>query len=64
VENLQGQLTFLASEVAELKKGQKELEIQLGVKERLLLRAIAYIGVLELLIPEHLRPKNRPEGLE
>ena len=63
VENLQGQLTFLASEVAALKKGQEELQAQLGAKERLLLRAIAFIGILELLIPEQVRPK-RPEGLE
>lgn len=63
VENLQGQLTFLAGEVAELKKGQRELQEQLGAKERLLLRAIAHIGILELLIPENMRIK-RPEGLE
>lgn len=63
VENLQGQLTFLASEVADLKKGQKELEIQLGVKERLLLKAIGHIIRLEALVPPNPIP-DRPEGLE
>lgn len=63
VENLQGQLTFLASEVAALKQGQKELEIQLGVKERLLLKAIGHIIRLEALVPPNPVP-DRPEGLE
>jgi hypothetical protein len=63
VENLQGQLTFLAGKIEKLEEGQEQLKAQLGAKERLLLRAIAHIGILELLIPEHMRIK-RPEGLE
>jgi len=63
VEGLQTQLTFLAGKIEKLEAGQEELKAQLGAKERLLLRAIAHIGILELLIPEHMRIK-RPEGLE
>jgi TolA-binding protein len=63
VTNLQEQLTYLAGKVEKLEQGQEQLQQQLGAKERLLLRAIAHIGILELLIPEHMRIK-RPEGLE
>lgn len=63
VDNLQGQLNFLSKEIADLKTGQKELQAQLGAKERLLLRAIGHIIRLELLVPPNPVPP-RPEGLE
>lgn len=63
VDGLQNQLNFLSGEIQELKKGQKELELQLGAKERLLLKAIGHIIRLELLVPPNPVPP-RPEGLE
>lgn len=63
VDGLQNQLTFLAGEVKALKEGQEELTKQLGIKERLLLKAIGHIIRLELLIPPNPVPP-RPEGLE
>ena len=74
VENLQGQintqsasfteqLKALHAELKEVKTRQGELENTLGIKERLLLKAILHIGRLELLIPPNPVP-DRPEGLE
>lgn len=63
VENLQSQLNYLSGEISELKRGQKELQEQLGAKERLLLKAIGHIIRLELLVPPNPVPP-RPEGLE
>ena len=74
VENLQGQINSqsaaftaqveaLYKELREVKTRQGELENTLGVKERLLLKAILHIGRLELLVPPNPVPQ-RPEGLE
>jgi hypothetical protein len=74
VENLQGQINTqsasfteqvkeLHHEVNGLKTRLSEYEEKLGVKERLLLRAILHIGRLELLVPPNPVPP-RPEGLE
>lgn len=74
VENLQGQIDTqtknftdqikeLHSEIATLKTGYRELEALLGLKERIILKAIAFINRLEALIPEDKRPV-RPTELE
>jgi predicted nuclease with TOPRIM domain len=74
VENLQGQINTqsanfteqvkeLHQEVNSLKTRLSEQENALGIKERLLLRAILHIGRLELLVPPKPVPP-RPEGLE
>jgi len=74
VENLQAQITlqannftnqvaFLTNEIAGLKKKQEDLEQRLNLKDRLLLKAIAHIGILEALVPPKPVPA-RPEGLE
>lgn len=74
VENLQGQINSQSEnfknelsrqngEIVELRRGQVELTLALGTKERLVLRAIAHIGRLELLVPPNPVPP-RPEGLE
>lgn len=74
VENLQQQITlqsnnfttqvaFLTGEIAGLKKKQEDLEQRLNLKDRLLLKAIAHIGILEALVPPKPVPA-RPEGLE
>ena len=76
VENLQSQinsqsaafkdeLTRLNNEMKEMKQRQIDLENNLNIKERIILKAIAHIIRLEALI-EHLggKPYNRPEGLD
>lgn len=74
VENLQGQINSQSAafteqlkavhqELKEVKTRQGELENTLGIKERLLLKAILHIGRLELLVPPNPVPA-RPEGLE
>lgn len=74
VENLQAQINsqseiFKAelarqyAEIVELRKGQTDLSFALGAKERLLLKAIAHIGKLEILVPPNPVPP-RPEGLD
>jgi hypothetical protein len=74
VENLQGQINtqsasfteqvkLLHGEIEGLKTRLTDQETALGIKERLLLKAILHIGRLELLIlPNPVPP--RPEGLE
>lgn len=74
VENLQNQinsqsasfkeeLVRLNEEMKQMKQRQVDLEHNLNVKERLILRAIAHIIRLEALIPPKPVPP-RPEGLE
>jgi hypothetical protein len=74
VENLQGQIDQqstlftnqikeLHAEISTLKTGYRELEALLGLKERIILKAIAFINKLEALIPEEKRPA-RPTELE
>ena len=76
VENLQNQinsqsasfkeeLVRLNSEMKEMKKRQTELEDNLSIKERIILRAIAHIYRLEaMILTLGGKPINRPEGLE
>lgn len=76
VENLQSQinsqsqsfkdeLTRLNNEMKEMKQRQVDLENNLNIKERVILKAIAHIIRLEAQI-ENLggKPHARPEGLE
>lgn len=76
VENLQNQinsqsasfkeeLVRLNGEMKEMKKRQTELEDNLSMKERLILKAIAHIYRLEaMILTLGGKPINRPEGLE
>lgn len=76
VENLQSQinsqsasfkeeLVRLNGEMKEMKKRQTELEDNLSIKERIILRAIAHIYRLEaMILTLGGKPINRPEGLE
>jgi predicted nuclease with TOPRIM domain len=57
------ELTGLRNEVKEMRNRQTELETALNSRDRLILKAIAFINKLEMLVPEHLRI-TRPEGLE
>lgn len=74
VENLQGQINTQSeaftnqlkevhAELREVKNRLSEQETALGIKERLLLKAILHIGRLELMIHPNPVPQ-RPEGLE
>jgi hypothetical protein len=76
VENLQNQinsqsaafekeLTRITTEMKEMKQRQADLENNLNLKERLILKAIAHLIRLEAMI-EQLGGKapDRPEGLE
>lgn len=76
VENLQNQINSqsaafkeelgrITTEMKEMKQRQADLENNLNIKERIILKAIAHIIRLEALI-EHLggTPHPRPEGLE
>lgn len=74
VENLQGQINTQSeaftnqlrevhAELKDVKNRLTEQEEKLGVKERLLLKAILHIGKLELLVPPA-KQLPRPEGLE
>lgn len=76
VENLQNQINSqsesfkqelirLNEEMKQMKQRQVDLENNLNIKERVILKAIAHIIRLEALI-EHLggKPHPRPEGLE
>lgn len=65
VENLQAQLNAQGGDIKELKAKTEDLEERLGVKERLVLKAIAHINKLEALVAKlggDIPP--RPEGLE
>lgn len=65
VNDLQAQLTHLSTEVANLKTGHTNLEERLGVKERLVLKAIAHLNRVEIMLAKmggEIPP--RPEGLE
>lgn len=76
VENLQSQINSqsanfkeelirLNGEMKEMKKRQTELEDNLSMKERLILKAIAHIYRLEaMILTLGGKPINRPEGLE
>lgn len=76
VENLQNQINTqsanfteqikeLHREIGELKTGYREIETQLGIKERLVLKAISHINRLEaIIISLGGKPASRPEGLE
>jgi hypothetical protein len=59
------QLTHLTQKVHALESGHRELEERLGVKERLVLKAIAHMNKQDVVI-ERLggTPHPRPEGLE
>lgn len=65
VNDLQDQMKHLAGKVENLETGQKELQERLGLKERLLLRAIGHMNRQDVAI-ERLggTPHTRPEGLE
>lgn len=62
-ENFRAELSRQNDKIVDLTRGQAELTFALGAKERLVLRAIAHIGKLELLVPPNPVPP-RPEGLE
>lgn len=65
VENLQAQLTAQGTDIKALKDKTEDLEARLGVKERLVLKAIAYINRLEAqIIKLGGEIPVRPEGLE
>lgn len=62
-ENFKQELIRLNEEMKQMKQRQVDLETNLNVKERLILKAIAHIIRLESLIaPKPIPP--RPEGLE
>jgi hypothetical protein len=74
VDNLQGQINTQSeaftnqlrevhAELRDVKTRLTEQEEKLGIKERLLLKAILHIGKLELLVPAA-KQLPRPEGLE
>jgi CHASE3 domain sensor protein len=64
-ENFRNELSRVNEELKEMKKRQGELEEAVNAKERMILRAIAHIIILEALIVALGGTKPpRPEGLE
>lgn len=61
--NFTEQMTFVTSEVKVLKEKVESLQTELTLRDRIILKAIAHIGVLEALVPPKPVPP-RPEELQ
>lgn len=55
--NFTEQMQFVTGEVKELKTKVEKLQTELTLRDRIILKAIAHIGILEALVP----PKPVPE---
>lgn len=62
-EEFKDQLTKLNEKVDRLQTGLEERDKVIYTKDRIILSAIAHIGILELLVPPNPVPP-RPEGLK
>lgn len=61
--NFTEQMTFVTGEVKELKSKVENLQTELTLRDRIILKAIAHIGILEALVPPKPVPQ-RPEELQ
>jgi hypothetical protein len=62
-DNFTAQMTFITGKVKTLEEKVEELQIELTHKDRVILKAIAHIGILEALVPPKPVPA-RPEELQ
>jgi len=61
--NFTEQMTFVTGEVKVLKEKVETLQTELTLRDRIILKAIAHIGLLESLVPPKPVPQ-RPEELQ